>query len=299
MKIAVLGYGRQGKRRYETLSKMDGITTGVYDIIRPQNKDRIFDKIDDAVDWSDAVAICVPSTIHIKIAEDAINEHKHVLIEKPLALTAQDAWKLVSLAEKAGVALHCGLNMRYRSPVLGAKEIIDKIGSVTKVSARMGHCQFALDRGERFLTSGGSLLDLGTHALDVIMDVLGWPSIHGLYKSKNSDKTQGFLKLWTDTGAIIDLETSFMDFRPGVGSMIEFHGSHGKIRIDMADSSVTPLDRLEIGLLDSDNHLTNQEMKYDFPDECWNLDCAAFLNSCKNPKVSNAKQAAYLVELLS
>jgi predicted dehydrogenase len=72
----------------------------------------------------DVVSICTPNHLHLEMAELALAAGKHVVCEKPLAMTAQDAQRLVELAEAAGVVHAVPFVYRYYPTVHEARERI-------------------------------------------------------------------------------------------------------------------------------------------------------------------------------
>lgn len=78
-----------------------------------------------AMDGLDAVAIVTPTDSHRQIALDAIAAGKHVLCEKPLALTASDAREMLDAAEAAGVVHATNFNQRGRTAVGRLKRYLD------------------------------------------------------------------------------------------------------------------------------------------------------------------------------
>ncbi|MFN8418686.1 MAG: Gfo/Idh/MocA family oxidoreductase [Anaerolineae bacterium] len=61
----------------------------------------------------DAVSICTPHGLHCEMALQAIAAGKHVLVEKPIALTVEDATRMIEAAEEAGVKLYVAENLAY------------------------------------------------------------------------------------------------------------------------------------------------------------------------------------------
>ena len=80
----------------------------------------------------DAVVVCTPATTHRAVGEAVIQAGKHVLIEKPLATTSEDAEYLTSFAEDRGVTLLVGHTFLYNAGVRAVKGYIDR-GEVGKL----------------------------------------------------------------------------------------------------------------------------------------------------------------------
>ena len=73
----------------------------------------------------DAVVLATPASTHFEMTRHALKAGKHVLVEKPLALSSQDAWELVELADAQKLILMVGHTFLYNSAVLMMKELID------------------------------------------------------------------------------------------------------------------------------------------------------------------------------
>jgi len=80
----------------------------------------------------DAVSICLPHYLHSKVALEAADAGKHILCEKPIANTLDEADEMIRAAEKAGVTLMIAENVRFDPVNLKIKELItqDYIGEV-------------------------------------------------------------------------------------------------------------------------------------------------------------------------
>src|SRR5216684_6319465 len=70
---------------------------------------------------ADAVIICIPNHLHAPATIAALESGKHVLVEKPMALSLADAEAMVAAAERAQKALMCGLSLRFFSPIRQVK----------------------------------------------------------------------------------------------------------------------------------------------------------------------------------
>lgn len=102
------------------------------------------------MDGLDAVAIITPTGSHKQIALDAIDAGKHVLSEKPLALTAADAKVMLDAAESAGVVHATNFNQRGRTPVGRMKQHMDSgyIGQLYHANIWWGQTQAIEDKPE-------------------------------------------------------------------------------------------------------------------------------------------------------
>lgn len=141
-------------------------------------------RVDDAEallerDDVDAISICTPTPTHAGLAVKAIEAGKHVLIEKPLALSAAEARRVVEAAERApGVIAMPAMCMRYWPTWVWLREAVrdGRYGRVlsatfTRLGTMPGWAEFYRD-GRR---SGGAILDLHVHDADFVRYCFGDP----------------------------------------------------------------------------------------------------------------------------
>ena len=123
----------------------------------------------------DAVCICTPNNREIALA--ALRARKHVLCEKPMAISAEDAVRMVETAEQMGVLLTVGHQSRF-SPAAQAlyRQLREgAFGSLYFARASMVRRMGIPTWGHFFdpaVQGGGCLIDLGTHALDLALWLL-------------------------------------------------------------------------------------------------------------------------------
>lgn len=129
-----------------------------------------------------AVSVCLPNWLHAPVTIEALGAGKHVLCEKPPALTAADAQRMADAAAASGRILMICFNYRYRNDTRFVKRLIDtgQLGSVYYVKASWLRCAGIPGRkGNWFtrkaLSGGGPLIDLGVHLLDLTLWLLGYP----------------------------------------------------------------------------------------------------------------------------
>ncbi len=137
-KVCVVGAGRWGKNHIRTLKEM-GCLAGVVeldDAVRATLRDAypdipMFDNIEEAADRDfDGFTVATPADTHCDIAEVIIRRRKHLLVEKPLALTTKDARRIVELADEQGVNLMVGHVLLFHPAIRKIKALIEagKIG---------------------------------------------------------------------------------------------------------------------------------------------------------------------------
>jgi len=128
----------------------------------------------------DMVDICMPTYLHRKAVETAAAAKKHVLCEKPMALTAADCDAMIAAVKKAGVKFMVGHVIRFWPEYTVIKEILDsgkygkiKWASATRVSPPPTWSWQEWLFNEKL--SGGAVLDLHIHDLDYLAWILGMP----------------------------------------------------------------------------------------------------------------------------
>ena len=125
----------------------------------------------------DAAVVCTPPATHEAVACALLQSGKHVLCEKPLAVSALQAMRMLECARRHGVILTMASKFRYASDVRKARELVMEgfIGDLVFVeNAFTSH----LDMSSRWnsdaaVSGGGVLIDNGTHAVDILRYFLG------------------------------------------------------------------------------------------------------------------------------
>jgi predicted dehydrogenase len=146
----------------------------------------------------EAVLVCTPNFTHFPIVMDALRNHKHVLVEKPMCLTIHQADQIIHQAQNMKRVLLVGHNMRFDPVVRTAQKMLhdNKIGSVFSFHATLAHSgpQVWSPKAKWFLNpaqvGGGVLMDLGIHVFDTLRFLLNESpkAITALQPKKNSSQ---------------------------------------------------------------------------------------------------------------
>lgn len=123
----------------------------------------------------DAVYLALPVSMHLEYTQRAAAAGKHVLCEKPMASTSDEARAMIAACQAAGVRLSIAYRCPYTSAHQRAREILRSgvLGSDLHIESGFG---FKLDPGWRAdaaLAGGGSLFDVGVYPLNAARDLLG------------------------------------------------------------------------------------------------------------------------------
>ena len=124
----------------------------------------------------DAVYISLPNSLHLKWAVRSAEAGKHVLCEKPLALTAADVGVMQDAARRNGVTLQEATMMRYHAQTLHVRELVSG-GAIGEIRAMHGvfHNKLTNDQDIRLdpKLGGGSLWDLGSYSVNFMRTMVG------------------------------------------------------------------------------------------------------------------------------
>lgn len=131
----------------------------------------------------DVVVIATPNRFHADYAITALDADVHVLVEKPLAHTVEDAERVVAAANASDAYLMVGLDKRFLAPVetvVNARES-GLLGNIVHIEANYLRRRGVPGRGSWFtrkdMAGGGALVDIGVHAIDLALYLMDYPDI--------------------------------------------------------------------------------------------------------------------------
>lgn len=127
----------------------------------------------------DAALVAIPNFLHGPVSTELLQAGIHVLVEKPMALTAAGCDKMIRAADKSGATLTVGHNSRFAWAYRFVKQAITSglLGELQSFELRRGGVfswpvvsSYAFDRKR---SGGGVLIDIGPHVLDLLIWWLG------------------------------------------------------------------------------------------------------------------------------
>ncbi len=126
----------------------------------------------------DVVHVLTPNVMHSPMTVAALEAGKHVLCEKPMAHTYADAKKMLDASKKSGKKLTIGYQNRFRDEVIALRKAVDSgfLGDVYFAKAHAVRRRAVPTWGvfpNKALQGGGPLIDIGTHALDLTLWMMG------------------------------------------------------------------------------------------------------------------------------
>ncbi|MDP9494614.1 MAG: Gfo/Idh/MocA family oxidoreductase [Actinomycetota bacterium] len=193
-----------------------------------------------------AVSVCVPDFLHRQVVIDAAQAGKHVLCEKPLAMSVVEADEMMAACETSGVEFGMIMNHRYAPDNIRAKDALAKgavggqlIGSVVHSSGLTGPLGTSPWRGKANRAAGGVLSTQAIHFLDLLLWFMGpVRSVKALTDTLHWDiqdhEDTAVLALRLESGALATLTTTngspiMDDF---TGTRIEVHGTRGWLALE-------------------------------------------------------------------
>ena len=171
MKIAVLGAGHLGRIHLDIIKRISEYDlVGFYDPdphlsskISKELSVRSFESMSSLIDATDIVDIVTPTLSHFECAKQAILNHKHVFIEKPVTNTLAEADELLVLAERSDVKVQVGHVERFNPAFLAAKPYIK-----SPLFIETHRLSPFNPRG----TDVSVVLDLMIHDIDIVLNIV-------------------------------------------------------------------------------------------------------------------------------
>ena len=199
------------------------------------------------------VTIITPHNTHAKLALQCLKAGRHVVCEKPLAITTAECDAMIAAARKSGVVLSTYHNRHWDGWILRAVEQIKEkkvIGDIYRVEARMGGRSLPGDwwRTSRTI-SGGILYDWGVHLLEYglqlidsdITEVAGfsktgyWAPKTKWKKDTNEDEAEAVVRFRNGSWLTLNITSLDSNAKPG---FLEITGTEGSYVMDWSGYTI-------------------------------------------------------------
>ena len=196
MKVGLIGLGGMGFVHFNCYKKMAGVQIAVADIRVDMAKEKIKDEsipvyasYEEMIEKEnpDFIDVCSPSYLHADMSVYALEHGKHVLCEKPMSINSSEAKRMIEAKEKSGKLLMTAHVVRFMSPYVYLKSVVDS-GELGKPVHVIMHRLSEIPRWswENWMLdvskSGLVTLDLSVHDIDFAQYVFGQPkSISAVY----------------------------------------------------------------------------------------------------------------------
>jgi predicted dehydrogenase len=253
MRIGIVGAGFMGTTHAEawaqTPAQIVGFTAETIEEALPLAKKysvQAFADFSSLLEAVDVVDLCTPTHLHVPMILEAAAKGKHIICEKPLALSPESAQQAVQACQQAGVTLFVAHVVRYFPEYALAKRLVDEgqIGKVATLRLLRGSYRPKKPVGNWFLDeskSGGILLDLMIHDIDYARWVAG--EVESVFARKVSMVHQespidyGLIILKHTSGAISHIAGAWAYPPPTFRTQFEINGDRGMIEFDSQLSS--------------------------------------------------------------
>jgi len=267
IKVGVVGYGgafNMGRGHLNEMKRAGMVPTAVAEIDTERLKVAATDfpgietyaSVADMLKKSDVhlLAIITPHNTHAKLAVQCLSAGRHVVTEKPFAITTAECDAMIAAAKKSKVVLSTYHNRHWDGCVLNAVKIVRRgeIGDVFRVEARMGGYGKPGDwwRTSKSI-SGGILYDWGVHLLEYSLQILQGQELAevagfahcGFWAPKtawknDTNEDEGLAIARFRSGACLTLLLSSIDSNPKRG-FVEATGTLGTLLVDWGACEVT------------------------------------------------------------
>jgi predicted dehydrogenase len=186
----------------------------------------------------EAVAVCVPAAEHAQVALAALDAGKHVFVEKPLALSLDEADALVERARSAGTTAVVGFNLRSHTIVREARKLIRQglIGRVTAVETSFSDERLTMPdlpswRTKREL-GGGALLEKVVHHVDLWRFLLGDEAqdVFGVASAEHADDDVVMVTGRMRAGTLVH---AFASDLTALSNEVRIRGEEGALLLDL------------------------------------------------------------------
>jgi predicted dehydrogenase len=251
LNFGLIGCGRIAPRHAQSLAEIDGAHLAAAADIIPSRAEnfhkqygaepytdyrRLLDRKD-----LDVITICTPSGLHAGMAIEALQAGKHVIVEKPMALSLETADALIEAARTANRKLCIVLQNRYNPPMLDLRSAVDagKLGRLMLGSATVRwfrpqeyyedewHGTLAMD--------GGALMNQSIHHIDALQWLMGDVESVFAYTATLAHKMEaedvGVASLRFKGGALGTVEGSTLTYPENLEGSVAIFGEKGSAKV--------------------------------------------------------------------
>jgi predicted dehydrogenase len=266
IKVAVVGYGgayNMGRQHLNQMAEAGMTPTAVTEIDAERLKAATVDfpgietypTVDAMLKKSkvNLVVLITPHNTHAPLALKCLKAGRHVVCEKPLAITTEEVNEMIAGAKRSGVMLSTYHNRHWDGRILQAVDRIKKkkeIGETVRIECHMGGYGQPRDwwRSSRKI-SGGILYDWGVHLLEYALQLIDAPitevsgySHHGhwaplTFWKKDTNEDEGFINVRFKSGQWLTLTISTIDSKPKEG-LLEITGTKGSYLMDWSHARI-------------------------------------------------------------
>jgi UDP-N-acetylglucosamine 3-dehydrogenase len=180
--VGVLGVGYWGRKIVEEWTAIQNVKVRAVSDLSDKNLDYAKERYGVEVlvhDYREVLAIpsimavnvCLPNALHFQACKEALEAGKHVLVEKPMTITSEEAKELVELAERRGLTLSVGHIYRFNNALAEVRRLVTE-----KFFGRIFLLEMEWTNLEQSFPDRDVIVDLAPHYFDIINYLLDeWP----------------------------------------------------------------------------------------------------------------------------
>lgn len=296
LRVCVIGTGSISDFHLASFANnQQALLYGVYDYSRDRAEEKakkygiakVYDSLLDVFNDPniDAVSICTWNNTHADISIQALKSGKHVLVEKPLSMTVEEALRVEEAVQQSNKLLQVGFVRRFATNTRVLKTFIDqgKLGEIYYAKAsclrRIGNPGGWFADKER--SGGGPLIDLGVHIIDICWYLMGRPKVKSIsgntysklgnrgnvenlsfYKAADYDKEKNSVEdlanalITFENGASLLVDVSFTLHAKKDEIQVKLFGTKGGAELEPELVLITEENNTIINIHPQINHLT-------------------------------------------
>jgi predicted dehydrogenase len=189
-----------------------------------------------ADDDVEAVAVCVPASLHADVAVRALEAGKHVLVEKPMTLGVEDAERIREAAASSRGVVAIGLNLRHHRLIRRARQLVldGALGEVhavrTVFTSSFDYRDDAQPWRFRREAGGGAVAEMGPHHLDLWRFLTG-REVEQVFASSRSERDEDDTAVITGVLAGGARAETLVSQRSTNVNEVEVFGELGRLRV--------------------------------------------------------------------
>jgi len=299
MRVGIIGSGLQCRRRAPVLREWPDTDLVVIASRHADHARRAAEQF--GCEWSDdwhsvvqrddldVILVCTPPGVHAEMTIAALEAGKHVLCEKPLTRTLEEAQRVVEVWRRSGRVLKCGFNHRHH-PAIGEAYRLVQSGRIGRPF--IGRCRYGICgrpgyenewRADPQQAAGGQFIEQGIHAVDLLRWFLGEVSevycmtaIHYFHKQPLEDNGMALLRF--RDGATAQIHASLTQWKNLFS--FEIYGEDGYVAVEGLGASYGT-ERLIVGRRDFTAPFQETVTEYRGADRSWREEWKEFVTAIR------------------
>ncbi|MDQ6600496.1 Gfo/Idh/MocA family oxidoreductase [Bacillus salipaludis] len=314
LRVCVIGTGSISDMHLASYANnLHAVLYGVYDFSKERAEEKarkygiekVYDSLEAVFDdpHVDAVSICTWNNTHAEISIGALKSGKHVLVEKPLSMTVEEAVMVEEAARKSTKTFQVGFVRRFATNTRVLKSFIDQ-GKLGEIYYAKASCLRRLGNpggwfADQARSGGGPLIDLGVHIIDICWYLMGRPKVKSIsgntYRQLGNRGNVGNLSFYKaadyDQGknTVEDLANALITFENGASLLVDvsftLHAKKDEIQVKLFGTKGGAELEPELVLISEENntilniHPQMDHLSFDFSNAFQN-EIDSFVESC-------------------